>query len=375
MIAKIFLPILMLLLPFTGVQAQRAAVLSQDETANTSQPAMKLLPATSVNHTTVGDTIEVSERELQEALQEIARAVQLNELQRMVAEMAAQQQLTTPANDRRYEERFDRLERLLFGMAGRLGYTPSTMERQNFIVMPDGSTVIPYPVYPETGDDPALIRQINLLQEQIALLEKQISGGTEGEEIEGVASDNIAQRLQSMRTEMQCLQQERLTKSELMAVENHRADSIFRSFLAEQSLSVVVEPADDVSKTDSELQESAKYIVDAENLRGTLISLYRRQLFFSVASYDLTSESKITLEEVAVLLQKHPELNVLLTGYASPEGNRNYNHQLSRRRAENAASSLRQRGIDNDRIHVNPEGVDETSDMRTYGRRVDVRMF
>lgn len=375
MIAKIFLPILMLLLPFTGVQAQRAAVLSQDETANTSQPAMKLLPATSVNHTTVGDTIEVSERELQEALQEIARAVQLNELQRMVAEMAAQQQLTTPANDRRYEERFDRLERLLFGMAGRLGYTPSTMERQNLIVMPDGSTVIPYPVYPETGDDPALIRQINLLQEQIALLEKQISGGTEGEEIEGVASDNIAQRLQSMRTEMQRLQQERLTKSELMAVENHRADSIFRSFLAEQSLSVVVEPADDVSKTDSELQESAKYIVDAENLRGTLISLYRRQLFFSVASYDLTSESKITLEEVAVLLQKHPELNVLLTGYASPEGNRNYNHQLSRRRAENAASSLRQRGIDNDRIHVNPEGVDETSDMRTYGRRVDVRVF
>lgn len=375
MIAKIYLPMLMLLLPFTGVQAQRAAVLSQDETANTSQPAMKLLPATSVNHTTVGDTIEVSERELQEALQEIARAVQLNELQRMVAEMAAQQQLTTPANDRRYEERFDRLERLLFGMAGRLGYTPSTMERQNLIVMPDGSTVIPYPVYPETGDDPALIRQINLLQEQIALLEKQISGGTEGEEIEGVASDNIAQRLQSMRTEMQRLQQERLTKSELMAVENHRADSIFRSFLAEQSLSVVVEPADDVSKTDSELQESAKYIVDAENLRGTLISLYRRQLFFSVASYDLTSESKITLEEVAVLLQKHPELNVLLTGYASPEGNRNYNHQLSRRRAENAASSLRQRGIDNDRIHVNPEGVDETSDMRTYGRRVDVRVF
>lgn len=375
MIAKIFLPMLMLLLPFTGVQAQRAAVLSQDETANTSQPAMKLLPATSVNHTTVGDTIEVSEQELQEALQEIARAVQLNELQRMVAEMAAQQQLTTPANDRRYEERFDRLERLLFGMAGRLGYTPSTMERQNLIVMPDGSTVIPYPVYPETGDDPALIRQINLLQEQIALLEKQISGGTEGEEIEGVASDNIAQRLQSMRTEMQRLQQERLTKSELMAVENHRADSIFRSFLAEQSLSVVVEPADDVSKTDSELQESAKYIVDAENLRGTLISLYRRQLFFSVASYDLTSESKITLEEVAVLLQKHPELNVLLTGYASPEGNRNYNHQLSRRRAENAASSLRQRGIDNDRIHVNPEGVDETSDMRTYGRRVDVRVF
>lgn len=375
MIAKIFLPMLMLLLPFTGVQAQRAAVLSQDETANTSQPAMKLLPATSVNHTTVGDTIEVSEQELQEALQEIARAVQLNELQRMVAEMAAQQQLTTPANDRRYEERFDRLERLLFGMAGRLGYTPSTMERQNLIVMPDGSTVIPYPVYPETGDDPALIRQINLLQEQIALLEKQISGGTEGEEIEGVASDNIAQRLQSMRTEMQRLQQERLTKSELMAVENHRADSIFRSFLAEQSLSVVVEPADDVSKTDSELQESAKYIVDAKNLRGTLISLYRRQLFFSVASYDLTSESKITLEEVAVLLQKHPELNVLLTGYASPEGNRNYNHQLSRRRAENAASSLRQRGIDNDRIHVNPEGVDETSDMRTYGRRVDVRVF
>lgn len=322
-----------------------------------------------------GDTIEVSERDLNEALQEIAREVQINELQRMVAEMAIHQQTVVPDAGLRYEERFERLERLLFGMARRLGYTPSETDRRNLIVMPDGSTAMPYSVYPVTDDDPILMRQISLLQEQIVLLEQQMSDGSEGEESEEVAADNIALRLQAMRSEMQRLQQERTAKAELLVVENHRADSLFRSFLTEEPLSTGVDPAKVIRTTDSEFKESAGNIEDTESLRGTLISLYRRQLFFTVASYDLTSESESTLEEVVALLQKHPELKVLLTGYASPEGNRDYNLQLSRRRAESAASYLQRKGIANDRIQVNPEGVDKISDMKTYGRRVNVRVF
>ena len=94
--------ILMLLLPLAAMKAQSVGTQQRDEAAVSSRPAMSLVPATRVSRTTAGDTIEVSERELQEALQEIARAVQLNELQQMVAEMAAQQQLPAPATERRY---------------------------------------------------------------------------------------------------------------------------------------------------------------------------------------------------------------------------------------------------------------------------------
>jgi outer membrane protein OmpA-like peptidoglycan-associated protein len=370
--------ILMLLLPLAAMKAQSVGTQQRDEAAVSSRPAMSLVPATRVSRTTAGDTIEVSERELQEALQEIARAVQLNELQQMVAEMAAQQQLPAPATERRYEERFDRLERLLAGMAGRMGYSPAATERRNLIVMPDGSTAVPYPVYPVQGDDPALIRQIELLQEQIALLEQQISGERKGDEGGEAAADNTALRLQAMRTEMQRLQQERTARSELLAVENRRADSLLQAFLAEQPLTAEGSaPARQRSAAAeaSLTRPSAENIKDAERLRGTLIALYQRQLFFTVASSDLTGESVSALEEVAALLQHQPELNVLLTGYASPEGNRDYNLRLSRRRAVTAASYLRRKGIVNDRIHVNPEGVDETSDMRTYGRRVDIGVF
>lgn len=370
--------ILMLLLPLAAMKAQSVGTQQRDEAAVSSRPAMSLVPATRVSRTTAGDTIEVSERELNEALREIARAVQLNELQRMVAEMAAQQQLPAPATERRYEERFDRLERLLAGMAGRMGYSPAATERRNLIVMPDGSTAVPYPVYPVQGDDPALIRQIELLQEQIALLEQQISGERKGDEGGEAAADNTALRLQAMRTEMQRLQQERTARSELLAVENRRADSLLQAFLAEQPLTAEGSaPARQRSAAAeaSLTRPSAENIKDAERLRGTLIALYQRQLFFTVASSDLTGESVSALEEVAALLQHQPELNVLLTGYASPEGNRDYNLRLSRRRAVTAASYLRRKGIVNDRIHVNPEGVDETSDMRTYGRRVDIGVF
>lgn len=370
--------ILMLLLSLAAIKAQSVGTQQRDEAAVSSRPAMSLVPATRVSRTTAGDTIEVSERELNEALREIARAVQLNELQRMVAEMAAQQQLPAPATERRYEERFDRLERLLAGMAGRMGYSPAATERRNLIVMPDGSTAVPYPVYPVQGDDPALIRQIELLQEQIALLEQQISGERKGDEGGEAAADNTALRLQAMRTEMQRLQQERTARSELLAVENRRADSLLQAFLAEQPLTAEGSaPARQRSAAAeaSLTRPSAENIKDAERLRGTLIALYQRQLFFTVASSDLTGESVSALEEVAALLQHQPELNVLLTGYASPEGNRDYNLRLSRRRAVTAASYLRRKGIVNDRIHVNPEGVDETSDMRTYGRRVDIGVF
>lgn len=347
---------LLMLLPFAGLRSQQDVRMTQDEIG-----------------TPAGDSIEVSERELQAALQEIARAVQLNELQRMVAEMAAKRQLGAPAAERRYEERFDRLERLLYGMAGRLGYTPNATERRNLIVMPDGSSAVPYPVYPAVAAQPAedtlLQRQMELLQQQIVLLEQQIADASEGGSPETAATEHNALRLQSLRDEMQRLQQERAEKSRILAVENQRADSLFRAFLAEEQVAASSEPAAG-GTTPAGLSEETKS--DGKGLSEMLAALYQRQLFFAVASSKLSSEAVGALEEVAALLKHQAALKVSLTGYASPEGNRDYNRRLSKQRAEAAAAFLREQGIATDRIRVVPEGVDSRSEMKSYGRRVDV---
>lgn len=349
---------LLMLLPFAGLRSQQDVRMTQDEIG-----------------TPAGDSIEVSERELQAALQEIARAVQLNELQRMVAEMAAQQQLGAPAAEQRYEERFDRLERLLYGMAGRLGYTPSVTERRNLIVMPDGNSAVPYPVYPavaaQPAEDPLLQRQVELLQQQIVLLEQQIADAGEGGSPETTATEHNALRLQSLRDEMQRLQQVRAEQSRILAVENQRADSLFRAFLAEEQVAASAEPAAG-GATPTVLSEETQS--DEEGFSDMLAALYQRQLFFPVATDKLSTEAEGALVEVAALLKQQPALKVSLTGYASPEGNRDYNRRLSKQRAAAAAAFLREQGIATDRIRVIPEGVDRQSEMKSYGRRVDVRI-
>lgn len=77
---------------------------------------------------------------------------------------------------------------------------------------------------------------------------------------------------------------------------------------------------------------------------------------------------------MAALLKHQPALKVSLTGYASPEGNRDYNRRLSKQRAAAAALFLQEKGISSHRIRMIPEGVDRQSEMKSYGRRVDVRV-
>ena len=195
-----------------------------------------------------------------------------------------------------------------------------------------------------------MTRQIDLLQKQLTLLEERIGDN------EGMGVDSTLVRLQSLRAEVEKLQKDREERSRLLAVENARADSLFAAFRKE------------------ELGESALAPMLSQEQRDRFAALYRRQLFFPVGSHNLSKEAVGALQEVLEVLKSEPEMKVSLTGYASPEGNREYNRALSEKRAEAAASWLQRNGIAAHRIMVVPEGVDDQSDMRTYGRRVDVTL-
>ena len=63
------------------------------------------------------------------------------------------------------------------------------------------------------------------------------------------------------------------------------------------------------------------------------------------------------LNELLTYLQQHPQRHILLTGYADREtGNPQINERLSRERSAAVAQFLRERGIEDSRIHTDHKG-------------------
>lgn len=59
-----------------------------------------------------------------------------------------------------------------------------------------------------------------------------------------------------------------------------------------------------------------------------------RYLFFRQGSSIITADQQPNVEQIAVYLKKHPSASVEIKGYASPEGNLDYNIKLASARAE-----------------------------------------
>jgi len=75
-----------------------------------------------------------------------------------------------------------------------------------------------------------------------------------------------------------------------------------------------------------------------------------KDIFFEFDSAELLSLAKKDIEENAKILEKHPEIKVILEGYASPEGTEKYNLKLSERRAKSVYEYLIKIGIKKERI-------------------------
>lgn len=101
---------------------------------------------------------------------------------------------------------------------------------------------------------------------------------------------------------------------------------------------------------------------------------FKRQVFFAVGQSKLLPEARLTLNEAYRLLEADPALQLVLTGYASPEGNAQRNAQLSRQRSQAVLDYLLSCGISADRLQVVAGGVDHQADLRGVARRVDLEL-
>ena len=80
------------------------------------------------------------------------------------------------------------------------------------------------------------------------------------------------------------------------------------------------------------------------------------------------------IDEMVTMLQAHPELSILLEGYASAVGSAAYNNVLSMERAVVVAQILNGKGISNERILTAFKGIDSQA-TPAQARRVELRVI
>ena len=94
-----------------------------------------------------------------------------------------------------------------------------------------------------------------------------------------------------------------------------------------------------------------------------------RYIFFKVGSSNITADQKPNVEMIAAYMNNHPKSKVVIKGYASPEGNEEFNIRLAQKRAESVKDALIKRyKIAADRITAEGEGIGHMFSEESWNR-------
>jgi peptidoglycan-associated lipoprotein len=77
-----------------------------------------------------------------------------------------------------------------------------------------------------------------------------------------------------------------------------------------------------------------------------------KDLFFDYDSFDLRPDAQTSVSQAAAFLVQHPEIHLLIGGYADERGSAEYNLALGQNRADSAKTALVNAGIAPTRIRV-----------------------
>jgi len=104
-------------------------------------------------------------------------------------------------------------------------------------------------------------------------------------------------------------------------------------------------------------------------------------ILFAVDSYHLNDQSKENLSDLAKILQKYDNTNILYAGYTDNTGSEEYNQQLSEKRAKSVAQYTSFLGVDSHRMTImgygedNPVATNSTAAGRQQNRRVEIAIY
>jgi OOP family OmpA-OmpF porin len=98
---------------------------------------------------------------------------------------------------------------------------------------------------------------------------------------------------------------------------------------------------------------------------------------FDVNKATLKPESMGVINEIAALMNEHPEINFSVEGHTDSDGDDAFNQTLSEQRAETVVSTLKKLGIDGSRMtskgwgESKPIDSNATSEGKANNRRVE----
>jgi outer membrane protein OmpA-like peptidoglycan-associated protein len=104
-------------------------------------------------------------------------------------------------------------------------------------------------------------------------------------------------------------------------------------------------------------------------------------LLFAVDSYDLTYDAQGNLTDLARILNKYEDTNILIEGHTDSTGSEEYNMGLSERRANAVAHHLAGQSVSSGRFSImaygeaQPIASNETADGRRQNRRVELAIM
>ncbi len=94
-----------------------------------------------------------------------------------------------------------------------------------------------------------------------------------------------------------------------------------------------------------------------------------RYIFYKIGSSVITADQQPNVEMVAQYLKNHKDSKVVVKGYASPDGNLEFNKKLAAARAESVKTALvKKYGISADRITAEGEGIGEMFSENDWNR-------
>ena len=105
-----------------------------------------------------------------------------------------------------------------------------------------------------------------------------------------------------------------------------------------------------------ERKPEPKPVVETKQVVEKAPNMAEVKVYFAPSSSKLTSAEAEKLQSVVEYLKKYGEKNVIVSGYASSDGQKAYNQRLSKRRAKAVEQWLSNNGIDATRIKAEGKG-------------------
>ncbi len=104
-------------------------------------------------------------------------------------------------------------------------------------------------------------------------------------------------------------------------------------------------------------------------------------ILFDVNKSNLRDEGYTNLQNLAEILNKYPDTEILVEGHTDATGTRDYNMTLSLRRAQSAVNNMAGLGVTATRFHImgygpdQPVGDNATEAGRQANRRVEIAIY